>query len=169
MRASIKGAWAAFNEPIKARLAEALGLIDAVQQSSPQAEAVAALRQELSSSIDPTHHTVVRAARRILHLVKDEQSSAVEALTRWTRQAMQELSHTYNSNLYSETPYAADRVPVVPAEYADDAPLKNGFEVLNACFDTHLANNPAVVAFGEDVGQIGDVNQGFAGLQDKHG
>lgn len=169
VRASIKSAWAAFNAPIQARLAEALESMDAVQQSSPQAAAIASLRDALAKSLNPTHHTVVRTARRILHLVKNEPSTAVEALTRWTRQAMQELSNTYNSHLYSETPHAARQVAAVPAEYADNAPLKNGFEILNACFDAHLANNPAVVAFGEDVGQIGDVNQGFAGLQAKHG
>jgi pyruvate/2-oxoglutarate/acetoin dehydrogenase E1 component len=32
-----------------------------------------------------------------------------------------------------------------------------------------LKTHPEVVAFGEDLGHIGDVNQGFAGLQEKHG
>ena len=32
-----------------------------------------------------------------------------------------------------------------------------------------FASNPKVLAFGEDLGLIGDVNQGFAGLQAKHG
>jgi 2-oxoisovalerate dehydrogenase E1 component len=37
------------------------------------------------------------------------------------------------------------------------------------CFDAALSRDPRVLAFGEDVGKIGDVNQGFAGLQQKHG
>jgi len=45
----------------------------------------------------------------------------------------------------------------------------NGFEVLNRFFDEQFAANPKLVAFGEDLGQIGDVNQGFSGLQEKHG
>ena len=47
--------------------------------------------------------------------------------------------------------------------------LLNGFEVLNKFFDELFTNNPKVVAFGEDLGFIGDVNQGFSGLQQKHG
>ena len=47
--------------------------------------------------------------------------------------------------------------------------MLNGFEILNHCFDALLARDPRVFAFGEDVGKIGDVNQGFAGLQQKYG
>jgi pyruvate/2-oxoglutarate/acetoin dehydrogenase E1 component len=45
----------------------------------------------------------------------------------------------------------------------------NGYEVLNLFFDALFEKHPEVVAFGEDLGHIGDVNQGFAGLQEKHG
>jgi len=47
--------------------------------------------------------------------------------------------------------------------------LVDGREVLQACFDAALKRDPRILAFGEDVGRIGDVNQGFAGLQQKHG
>jgi pyruvate/2-oxoglutarate/acetoin dehydrogenase E1 component len=53
--------------------------------------------------------------------------------------------------------------------YDTDAPLLNGYEILNRYFDQLFAGNPKIFAFGEDVGQIGDVNQGFAGLQTKYG
>ena len=48
-------------------------------------------------------------------------------------------------------------------------PLVNGYEIINRCFDEALARHPNLVAFGEDVGQLGDVNQGFMGLQEKYG
>jgi pyruvate/2-oxoglutarate/acetoin dehydrogenase E1 component len=57
----------------------------------------------------------------------------------------------------------------VPAQFSDNSPSLNGYEVLNKFFDHTFEHNPAVVAFGEDLGKIGDVNQGFAGLQDKYG
>jgi pyruvate/2-oxoglutarate/acetoin dehydrogenase E1 component len=53
--------------------------------------------------------------------------------------------------------------------YANDSPLVNGYEVLNRYFDELFETNKKVVAFGEDVGFIGDVNQGFSGLQNKFG
>ncbi len=47
--------------------------------------------------------------------------------------------------------------------------MVDGREVVRACFDALLARDPRVFAIGEDVGRIGDVNQGFAGLQEKYG
>jgi len=61
------------------------------------------------------------------------------------------------------------KVTAVKAEFDDDAPLLNGFEVLNTYFDEIFASNPRVLAFGEDLGYIGDVNQGFSGLQENMG
>jgi pyruvate/2-oxoglutarate/acetoin dehydrogenase E1 component len=57
----------------------------------------------------------------------------------------------------------------VKAVIEADAPMLNGFEILNKFFDELFTTNPKVVAFGEDLGYIGDVNQGFSGLQQKHG
>jgi pyruvate/2-oxoglutarate/acetoin dehydrogenase E1 component len=75
----------------------------------------------------------------------------------------------YNSLLYNEGPKSALLVEEVKALIAADAPMANGYEILNRYFDALFAHNPKVYAFGEDVGHIGDVNQGFAGLQDKYG
>lgn len=61
------------------------------------------------------------------------------------------------------------KVNEIAASFTDESPMLNGYEILNKYFDQTFAANPAVIAFGEDVGKIGDVNQGFAGLQDKYG
>jgi len=44
-----------------------------------------------------------------------------------------------------------------------------GREILRDNFDCLFANNPLLVAFGEDVGKIGGVNQTYEGLQAKYG
>ncbi|MDW8392583.1 MAG: hypothetical protein RMK84_20950, partial [Oscillochloridaceae bacterium] len=75
----------------------------------------------------------------------------------------------YSSHLHSQSPESALNVPEVRARYSERSPEVHGFEVLNACFDAMLARDPRVLAFGEDVGRLGDVNQGFAGLQAKYG
>jgi pyruvate/2-oxoglutarate/acetoin dehydrogenase E1 component/TPP-dependent pyruvate/acetoin dehydrogenase alpha subunit len=90
-------------------------------------------------------------------------------LAEWWRDRDREAAALYDSDLHSSTPRAALRVPAVAAVYAEDAPLVDGHKVMNACFDSALARWPNLIALGEDVGQIGDVNQGFAGLQAKYG
>jgi pyruvate/2-oxoglutarate/acetoin dehydrogenase E1 component len=61
------------------------------------------------------------------------------------------------------------KVKEVAPQYDADGQSLNGYEILNKFFDHTFATNPAVLAFGEDLGKIGDVNQGFAGLQEKYG
>lgn len=95
--------------------------------------------------------------------------TSVHRLATWRRERQAENVERYGSDVHSATPLAALAVPVVPAVYAPDAPLVDGHKVMNACFDAALARWPRLVAMGEDVGQIGDVNQGFAGLQAKYG
>jgi pyruvate/2-oxoglutarate/acetoin dehydrogenase E1 component len=75
----------------------------------------------------------------------------------------------YNTHLYNETERSPVKLTEVKAQYDKEAPLLNGYEILNRYFDQLFASNPKTFAFGEDVGQIGDVNQGFAGLQSKYG
>jgi pyruvate/2-oxoglutarate/acetoin dehydrogenase E1 component len=58
-------------------------------------------------------------------------------------------------------------VTVVPAVYSEEAKVVDGREVLNLCFEENFRRDERLLAFGEDVGKIGDVNQGFAGLQEK--
>ena len=91
----------------------------------------------------------------------------------WTKDYYNELlsinENLYNSHLYNEGPKSALKVEELPAVIPIDAPSVNGFEILNKYFDELFASNPKVVAFGEDLGHIGDVNQGFSGLQEKHG
>lgn len=169
VRASIKAAWNAFNASIQFNLNKAQDLLGQVANESAQGEAVAALKEKLAKSLDPTHKDVVKTVRQVLYLIKNEQGSAAQTLANWANELVAENTNLYTSNLYSESKYAALNVSEVPAQYSADAPMKNGFEVLNACFDYHLTNNPSLFAFGEDVGNIGDVNQGFAGMQAKHG
>ncbi|HEY6321972.1 MAG TPA: thiamine pyrophosphate-dependent enzyme [Thermoanaerobaculia bacterium] len=98
-----------------------------------------------------------------------ELPAPVQRLAAWRRERVRENAERYDSDLYSTTPLAALAVPAVPAVYTAESPIVDGHKVMNACFDAALARYPNVVAIGEDVGQIGDVNQGFAGLQAKYG
>jgi pyruvate/2-oxoglutarate/acetoin dehydrogenase E1 component len=91
----------------------------------------------------------------------------------WLKDYYQDLQKEnesfYNTYLYNETEKSPLKLAGVKAHYDQEAPLLNGYEILNRYFDQLFAANAKVFAFGEDVGQIGDVNQGFAGLQAKYG
>src|SRR5690606_29765521 len=128
------------------------------------------VREELVKSINPTRLDNMRAARKALRLLRQEHDLPSRAqLLEWIRQQDKENWDRYSSHLYSESDESALNVKQIEPRYSEDSSIVDGREVLQKCFDAALERDPCVLAFGEDVGMIGDVNQGFAGLQKKHG
>lgn len=123
--------------------------------------------QYLNGIKEPNYFELVEAARSwILDPSKKFDNTNLKS---WIDTQFEEADQTYHSHLHSETSSAAIRVREIPAEYSAASKEMNGYQILNTFFDQCLANDPKVFAFGEDVGKIGDVNQGFAGLQEKYG
>lgn len=162
-------AWEQYLQPIKEDIAELNDLVENLASVSSEAERLNHLKQQLNSLPDPLRRNVAEASREALYATRFEQSSEREVLSSWTTQYIDFNSKRYNDHLYSSSEKAAINIEHIPAEYNDDAPQLNGFEILNKVFDAALSRDNRIVAFGEDVGKIGDVNQGFAGLQAKHG
>ncbi|MBI5494078.1 MAG: transketolase [Deltaproteobacteria bacterium] len=162
--------WAEHRAPLEGEKAELLALLDDVAAQSPAGgarvrEHAAALRAETA----PFRRDFFRVIADTLLAVRAEPSDARARLVAW-RDAMQAAQRArYSDNLVSEAATSPLRVPEIPARYDEGAPRLNGFEIINRCFDALLARDPRVLIFGEDVGKLGDVNQGCAGLQDKHG
>lgn len=169
VRKAARRALDAFNASIKERIQHTVALLDEVANEVSNREAVLEQKTALEKYINPSHRDAARFARNVLRLVRHEQTPARTKLEQWIASLIQWGKDAYTTHLYSETPKAALNVAEVKPVYTDNSPVKNGFEILNTLFDHILTNNPAVFAFGEDVGKIGDVNQGFAGLQAKHG
>ncbi|HKK79270.1 MAG TPA: thiamine pyrophosphate-dependent enzyme, partial [Phaeodactylibacter sp.] len=159
-------AWKAVNEPIKARFAQ---LKSISEQLPADKGAIEGLRRELNNMRQPSTAELTQLARRMHYQIAGADLEVEADLATWIQQS-KDLAHKhYHTHLHSDSPQAALNVPVVHKTYEDDAPKKNGYEILNAFFDKALDQLPELCAFGEDVGKIGDVNQGFANLQAKHG
>ncbi len=169
VRAARTAAWSAFSEAIKADQDEALRLLDAMAEASKHITELATVTTELRKTANPIRSDAVRAVRRALRFVRTERNEAKRNLIGWLEQTLGENADRFNSYLYSQSDQAALLVEEIKPEYHESSPLVDGREVLQACFDAILARDPRVFAIGEDVGRIGDVNQAFAGLQEKYG
>jgi 2-oxoisovalerate dehydrogenase E1 component len=162
-------AWEAYTAPIWDELHELADLIEEIEPVSRQKEALARLRSELLGKRHPIRRDLRAAVHNALLTLRHEPTPVKQLLVAWKDRFDAENRERYGSHLYSRSEESALRVPEVKPSYGPDAPLVNGSEVMNACFDALLARDPRVIAFGEDVGRLGDVNQGFAGLQAKYG
>lgn len=169
-RASKQRAWEGFIEPIREQVAETGRLIaQLVYEGGANAERIAQLGQTLTAMKDPIRKDVMQALKRAISLSPKEGGQALQNLRQFYLRLKEENEQLFNSHLYSESRFSAMKVAEVLPQFSGDSQQLNGYEILNQYFDKTFANNPAVFAFGEDVGKIGDVNQGFAGLQEKHG
>jgi 2-oxoisovalerate dehydrogenase E1 component len=161
-KAAKEQAWRAFNNDIQTDQRELEKILASAETDFAE---IATIKTELIKTINPLRMDAVRAARRALRILSNTQHAAKDALRQWLHRVGVENEDRYSSHLYSTSEWAALKVESIAAKYSDNSPLVDGREVLQACFREALKRDPRVLAFGEDVGKIGDVNQGFAGLQ----
>ena len=157
-------AWAKYIEPIRELVAATVDILKPLETLDP---AVKKFSDELTALREPARRDVMKTLATVLDMAANE--PAAVPVQKYYAKLKVDYAGLYNSYLYNDGPRSALKVPVIDPYYADDAATVNGYEVLNKYFDELFATNPKVVAFGEDLGHIGDVNQGFSGLQEKHG
>jgi len=162
-------AWEAFQTPIREEREQLAALIDELIEQSSQADELQEIRRKLMSQPNPLRRHLPPIARETLVVVKDENLSGKEKLIEWKKDYEKTNDARYSSHLYSQSDESALKIEEVKPTYSDEAESVNGFEILNRFFDVALARDPRVIAFGEDVGKLGGVNQGFKDMQSKHG
>lgn len=151
-------AWEKYLHPIKQQVNQTVELLSGYAANAE----VASVANSLSVIKEPLRKDVLKA------LTKAAELTFSPEIKNYYQHLQKQNAALYNTYLYNEHEKSALKVAAIKAEYAEDKTV-NGFEVLNNYFDILFANNNKVIAFGEDLGHIGDVNQGFSGLQEKHG
>ncbi|RJE75393.1 thiamine pyrophosphate-dependent enzyme [Reichenbachiella sp. MSK19-1] len=162
-------AWNEYRDSLQKDIDTAVSVIDSMADRSRSRNKLLSIAKSLREGLNINKLDVTRASKKALRLVREEPSKSRDMLIFWLKELEQKRHDEYSSVLYSETKYSALKVPTVAPEYSEQSKMVDGREVMQACFDAALENDPRVFAIGEDVGKIGDVNQGFAGLQEKHG
>jgi 2-oxoisovalerate dehydrogenase E1 component len=162
-------AWQAYIDPIQSERKEVIALIDTAGRASTAKEELTKIQADLSAIALPLRRDLNAVVQKALLLIRNEPGPIRRPLVEWKRRLEQASQDRYDSFLTSPRSDSALEVPEIKPVYSDSSPTVYGFEVLNACFDAALAREPRLIAFGEDVGLLGDVNQGFRGLQAKYG
>ncbi|MFZ9754690.1 MAG: alpha-ketoacid dehydrogenase subunit alpha/beta, partial [Bacteroidia bacterium] len=167
VKADQKQAWVDFSSSIKAEVQSCIQVLDACIAEGTAVEALADIKAQLSSSLDPGRkdigHALHAALRATLGLDASKRQALLQAL-----QSFEALNgDRYSSHLHSQSSGSALSVPSVAPIFSDE--VVDGYQVVRTCFDANFERDPRIFAFGEDVGKIGDVNQGFSGMQEKYG
>lgn len=162
-------AWEAYLQPIQQDRQTVVDMLDEIATHSVNAAKLDHIKNRMLNIPNPVRRDIMVSLREALFALKDEDLPLKHILIDWKHDLDRVQAERYHSHLYSESDQAALRIPEVKPVYSDQSPQLSGFEIVNACFDAMLKRDPRVIAFGEDVGKLGDVNQGFAGLQAKYG
>ncbi|MEW5829914.1 MAG: transketolase C-terminal domain-containing protein [Chloroflexota bacterium] len=169
-RAAVEGirktAWDAYLAPILEERAQVADMLDEVAGSSSQASGLKQVKERLAGLPSVSRRDIHAAVHEALRLLRLDPNPVKQVLVNWKNEQDKINETRYSSHLYSGT---ALRVEEIKPVYSSASPTLMGFEVVNAAFDKLLAKEPRLIAFGEDVGLLGDVNQGFRGMQEKYG
>lgn len=166
VREAQKEAWNEFLGSMKTEKDHVITLISAMKNGNDQLQRMV---NQLAGAPDALRKEVISTARKALRVTLNSASPERTTLLNWYNAQIGVNEDRYNSKLFTngkESPFLVNQVPVV---YTEQSKMVDGREILNACFDHNFSRDPRLVAFGEDLGSIGDVNQGFAGLQAKYG
>ncbi|HJY23776.1 MAG TPA: transketolase C-terminal domain-containing protein, partial [Hanamia sp.] len=165
---SRKNAWEKCNTPIKKQVDETIHLLETFLAKEEGNALVKRSISDLKSLRDPLRRDVMRVLTTLLMNNAPSGNSLAE-IKDYYEKLKKENAELFNSSLYNEGAKSALKVTAVAPQYHQDGGMVNGFKILNQYFDQLFSSNKKVIAFGEDLGKIGDVNQGFSGLQEKYG
>ncbi len=164
-----KKAWANLSTGIKAELDDATLHIQKLASSSPNKVFIEVALNKLKQISEPERKDIELTIKKVLRYVKAEDSEERNQLLIWLQNYRNLNTERYDSHLYSQSKWSIHQITPIPVAYDSNAPLVDGREVLQANWDVQLSKKHEVVIFGEDVGNIGGVNQTYAGLQAKYG
>jgi 2-oxoisovalerate dehydrogenase E1 component len=162
-------AWKDFTDSIKADIADSIALMKAVAEKSPNKAFITKEVEELEKAFEPIRKDIFNTVRRVLRLVKGEQTAERKALITWLKLNLEINFDRYSGQLHSTSEKNALKVNHIPAKYENDGRIEDGRIVLRDNFDALFSKHPEILTFGEDTGKIGGVNQSMEGMQEKYG
>ncbi len=168
-----KKAWKNFEQPLMDKRNDFLRMADVTTCNCAKTKKIEAIKNDLSKVGEPIRKDILSSGKKILRLICDSctnpENSLKTNVTNWLEKELAEGRDAYSSHLWSESENAVKRITAVEPKFDEKAELVPGREILRDNFDKLFEKYPELVAFGEDVGKIGGVNQTYEGLQEKYG
>jgi pyruvate/2-oxoglutarate/acetoin dehydrogenase E1 component/TPP-dependent pyruvate/acetoin dehydrogenase alpha subunit len=162
-----KAAWEAFLSPIKAEQAALVDLLEKIANASDNKVFIQKYSNDLASIKEPGRKDILSTARKVLRIIIKENSKA--ELSAWIMAYTEKVQPAFSSHLFSQSAQQAVSIAEVLPTYDESAEEADGRVIIRDNFDAIFTKYPQALVFGEDAGNIGDVNQGLEGMQEKYG
>ena len=162
-------AWNTFLTPIQDEQKGLLDILATVANKSVNGVFISKIKEDLAKIIEPTRKEILMHARKALRYTIGEKNTDKQLLSNWINDYFNAIQPKFSSHLYCETDRSARHVSEIKPTFDNEIQQVDGRIILRDNFDAILKKYPEVLVFGEDTGNIGDVNQGLEGLQEKYG
>jgi pyruvate/2-oxoglutarate/acetoin dehydrogenase E1 component/TPP-dependent pyruvate/acetoin dehydrogenase alpha subunit len=162
-----KAAWEAYLNPIKAEKTELVTLIQNTADRSINKVFIQKYTSDLESNKEPLRKDLLIIARKVLRMIINEDSKV--ELSKWIQDYIKKIQPKYSSHLYSESNSSVLSIKELAPTYDETKEEVDARVILRDNFDVIFTKYPQTLIFGEDAGNIGDVNQGLEGMQKKYG
>ena len=162
-----KAAWSAFVDPIQKEQKELVALLESIANSSDNKVFIEKYSNELKAIKEPIRKDILSTARKVLRKIVKENSRT--QLAKWIENYTETIQKKFSSNLFSESDKNVFSVKEVLPTYDENAEQVDARLIIRDNFDAIFSKYPETLVFGEDAGNIGDVNQGLEGMQEKYG
>lgn len=162
-----KAAWAAFVAPMKEEQNELVSLLNSIAASSAKQAFIEKEASDLAAIKEPIRKEILSTARKVLRMVVNE--SGKSQLANWITNYTEKIQPKFSSHLFSESDKNVLKATQTAATYDESAEEVDARLILRDNFDAIFSKYPEALVFGEDAGNIGDVNQGLEGMQEKYG
>jgi len=162
-----KNAWNNYLNPIKDERNELVLLLEKIAVSSANKTKIESFVSELKTLKEPIRKDILSTARKILRLIIGE--TAHKELSNWIVGYKEKMQPDFSSHLFSQSEKNIFSVKEVRPIYDENSENVDARIIVRDNFDAILSKYKECLIFGEDVGKIGDVNQGLEGLQEKFG
>lgn len=164
-----KEAWEAFQTPILENRKSLLSILPLLQKEAANDPALQVVSAKLAQKSEPSYKDLLHAARKALRTASRHNTPLKDKLAQWIDDLTTRLNPKMHSHLYSESNYQLKNIAPIPPQYADEVQMVDGRIIIRDNFKALFEARQNVLLFGEDVGKIGDVNQGAEGLQAQFG
>ena len=126
VREGRKNAWTKFIDPIKQQVTKTLTLLNDVSDTNA---AVKKIADELAANNEPQRRDVMKTLATVINIAPHD------ALIQFYNELTTANANLFNTCLYNEGEKSALKIAVIKPFFKDDAPLLNGYEILNKYFD----------------------------------
>ncbi|MEY2739528.1 MAG: hypothetical protein RL259_1437 [Bacteroidota bacterium] len=162
-----KAAWTAFTAPMKSEQQELVAVLQNIANQSENKVFIEKIANDLAAIKEPIRKDILVSARKVLRMVSRENCRA--SLATWIENYTAKIQPKFSSHLFSQSEKAITNTHEVAPTYDATAEEVDARLVLRDNFDAIFSKYPETLIFGEDSGNIGDVNQGLEGMQEKYG